>query len=380
MKLTVCGIVMISQTGCWDMKTIQDTNYMTAIGFDFKDGKYIVYGQMLDFASVAKQEGGQSAQPPLIWVGKEEGTTVSDAFNKLYRTSQQRVFWGHVGAYLFSKSALDQGIGKFTDGSVRYSETRFTQWVYSTDESIEAVFSVIPFFNVSPMSSILMQPVESYRQQSFIPPHRLFWVASKLREPGFTVILPTLDIENKTWVKNEKPDPKLRVDGAYSLNKQHKLEWFSEKQFLGARWLNKYTSRTPIVVYKEGKPVQTVHGKPKSHIKVRTQSEQAIFDVEIEVPIAIAEIFQEIAESELEKLTSNQIKEEVEQTFKLGKSRSVDVYSLEHVLYRDEFKQWAKLTNYGEKPLTDYELGDIKVKVKVLHSGMLKLKEKTQQY
>ncbi|MNY50434.1 hypothetical protein D3C86_1859370 [compost metagenome] len=123
-----------------------------------------------------------------------------------------------------------------------------------------------------------------------------------------------------------------------------------------------------------------MHGKPKSHIKVRTQSEQAIFDVEIEVPIAIAEIFQEIAESELEKLTSNQIKEEVEQTFKLGKSRSVDVYSLEHVLYRDEFKQWAKLTNYGEKPLTDYELGDIKVKVKVLHSGMLKLKEKTQQY
>lgn len=58
LKLAAGVVVLISQTGCWDMKTIQDTNYMTAIGFDFKDGKYIVYGQMLDFASVAKQEGG----------------------------------------------------------------------------------------------------------------------------------------------------------------------------------------------------------------------------------------------------------------------------------------------------------------------------------
>lgn len=380
MKMGVGAVVLISQTGCWDMKTIQDTNYMTAIGFDFKDGKYIVYGQMLDFASVAKQEGGQSGQPPMIWVGKEEGATVSDAFNKLYRTSQQRVFWGHVGAYLFSKSALDQGIGKFTDGSVRYSETRFTQWVYSTDESIEAVFSVIPFFNVSPMTSILMQPIERFRQQSYIPPHRLFWVASKLREPGYTVMLPTLDIEKKTWAKNEKPDPKLRVNGAYTLDKQNKLEWFSEKQFIGGRWLNKFTSRTPLVVYRDGKAVQTVNSKPVSHIKVRVQGGLTIFDIEIKASVGVAEIFEEIEEKELGKLISNQIKDEIEQTFKLGKSRGIDVYSLEHVLYRDEFKVWAKLTNYGEKPLHDYELGNVTVKVKVLHSGMLKMKEKTTQY
>ncbi|OAS20586.1 hypothetical protein A8708_18755 [Paenibacillus oryzisoli] len=372
--------VLISQTGCWDMKTIQDTNYMTAIGFDYKDGKYIVYGQMLDFASVAKQEGGQSGKPPMIWVGKEEGATVSDAFNRLYRTSQQRVFWGHVGAYLFSKSALDQGIGKFTDGSVRYSETRFTQWVYSTNESIEAIFSVIPFFNVSPINSILMQPVEAFRQHSFIPPHRLFWVASKLREPGYTVMLPTLDIDDTVWAKNEKPDSKLRVNGAYSLNKQYKLEWVSEKQFLGARWLNQYTSRTPIVVYREGKPVQTVNVKPKAHIKVRVQGGQAFFDIEVKAPLGVAEIFEGVGESELEQLVAKQIKEEIEQTFKLGKSRSIDVYSLEHILYRDKFKEWAKMTNYGVNPLTEYELGNVTVKATVLHSGMLKMKEKTPQY
>ncbi|MDR6552122.1 Ger(x)C family spore germination protein [Paenibacillus qinlingensis] len=380
LKLTVSAFLLTSLTGCWDLKTIQDTNYMTAIGFDYKDGKYIVYGQMLDFASVAKQEGGQSAQLPLIWVGKEEGATVSEAFNKLYRTSQQRVFWGHVGAYLFSKNALNQGIGKFTDGNVRYSETRFTQWFYCTDESIEDIFSVIPFFNVSPMSSILMQPADSYRQRSYIAPHRLFWVASRLREPGDTVMLPTLDIEDEVWRKNKKPDPKLRVNGVYALNKHRSLQWFSEEEFVGARWLNTYTIRTPMLVYREEKPVHNVIIKPKAHIKIRADGEKTIFDVKVLAPSTIAEIFEEVDEIELKKLIAKQVKEEIEMTFKLGKSRGIDVYGLEHNLYRDEFATWAKRTAYGEKPLSDYELGTIHVIPTILHSGMLKTNIKQTQY
>ncbi|NOU66150.1 Ger(x)C family spore germination protein [Paenibacillus sp. LMG 31461] len=380
LKLMAAAFVLTSLTGCWDLKTIQDTNYMTAIGFDYKDGKYIVYGQMLDFASVAKQGGGPSAQLPLIWVGKEEGVTVSEAFNKLYRTSQQRVFWGHVGAYLFSKNALNQGISKFTDGNVRYSETRFTQWFYSTDESIEDIFSVIPFFNVSPMSSILMQPIDSFRQRSYISPHRLFWVASRLREPGETVMLPTLDIVDEVWRKNKKPDPKLRVNGVYALNMHRSLQWFSEEEFVGARWLNTYTIRTPMVVYREGKAVHTVLIKPKSHINIRADGDKPTFDVEVIAPSTIAEVFEEVDEAELKKLVAKQVKEEIEQTFKLGKSRGIDVYELEHILYRHDFATWAKLTAYGEKPLSDYELGTIHVKPRILHSGMLKTNIKQTQY
>jgi spore germination protein KC len=379
-KLVAAVFLLISLTGCWDMKTIQDTNYMTAIGFDYKDGKYIVYGQMLDFASVAKQEGGQSSQLPLIWVGKEEGVTISDAFNKLYRTSQQRVFWGHVGAYLFSKDAIKQGVGLFTDGSIRYSETRFTQWVYTTNESIESIFSVVPFFNVSPMSSILMQPADNYRQRSFIPPHRLFWVVSKIREPGFTLMIPSLSIDKEVWKKNEKQDQKLFVSGVYSLNKQYDLQWFSENQFIGERWLNRYTSRASLVVYKDGQPVQNTNIKPKAHIKVRANGEQPFFDIEIKAFATVSEIYKNIGEKELQEQISKQIKEEVESTFKLGKNRAIDVYSLEHELYRDDFKTWAKLTAYGEKPLTDYELGNVSVKTKLIHTGMLKMKEKTKQY
>ncbi|SDN37900.1 germination protein, Ger(x)C family [Paenibacillus sp. yr247] len=380
-RLVVGLLLLVSQTGCWDMKTIQDTDYVTAIGFDYQKGHYVVYCQMLDFSSVAKQEGGKSGQPPLIWVGREVGDTVSDAFNRLYKTTQQRVFWGHVSAYIFSSEALKQGIGKFMDGSVRYSETRFTQWVYSTDEPIESIFSVIPFFNTSPMSSILMQPVDNYRQRSLINPIRLFKVTVGLREPGNTVMMPSLAISKDVWKKNEKPDPKLEVSGVYALGKNDHVEWLSEDQFKGARWVEKSTARTPLVVFLNGKAAQFVSiQKPEARITPWMKGDQLLFDIHIKGKAVIAEILEMVDEETLQKQIAKQIAKEIEQTFKLGKSRNTDVYQLEHVLYRHAFSKWSKLTGNGEKPLEEYQLGDIKVEVRLTHSGMLKMKEKEKQY
>ncbi|OCT11198.1 hypothetical protein A8709_05825 [Paenibacillus pectinilyticus] len=381
-KWLCAALMLLSQTGCWDLKTIQDTNYMTAIGFDYKDGKYIVYGQMLDFASVAKQEAGQSSQPPLIWVGKEEGVTVNDAFNKLYQTSQQRVFWGHVGAYLFTKDALNKGIANFVDGSIRYSETRFTQWVYSTDDPIESIFSVIPFFNVSPMNSLLMQPIDNYRQISLITPHRLFWLVSRYREPGNTVMIPSLSIDKGVWKKNTKPDAKLRYSGVYALNKYRDLQWVSETQYRGARWLDQYTSRTPVNVFKDGEPAQSVSvTHPKAKIKPHVNGDQAIFDIEIKAKASVQEILRTLDEATLKSLIEQQIKEEIIQTFELGKSHKVDVYRFEHVLYKDDFPAWAKLTDKGEKPLSDFVLGEVTIKLDILHSGMLRMdNHRSDQY
>ncbi|UKS25143.1 Ger(x)C family spore germination protein [Paenibacillus sp. HWE-109] len=379
-KLAIGCVLLVSLTGCWDMKTIQDTNYLTALGFDYQKGKYIMYGQMFDFASVAKQEGGKSGQPPMIWVGREEGDTVSEAFNRLYKTTQQRVFWGHVNAYLFSKEALKQGIGKFTDGSVRFGETRFTQWIYSTDEPIEDVLSVIPFFNTSPMSSIMMQPVENYRQRSVIRPYKLYRAAALLREPGYTLMMPSLAIRKDVWLKNDKPDSKLEVNGVYALGKKGQVDWLSEDQFIGGRWLEKSTARTPLVVYMDGKAVQTVSIlKPNAHIKPRKE-DPLTFDIAMKCKVVIAEVIEKVDEQALQKQIDKEIADEITYTFELGKKKKIDVYQLEHVLYRQDFPEWAKVTANGEKLFESYQLGDIQVKTEIVHSGMLKNTGKPPQY
>ncbi|WP_261302727.1 Ger(x)C family spore germination protein [Paenibacillus andongensis] len=380
-RLAIGMLLLVSQTGCWDMKTIQDTNYITAVGFDYQKGRYVVYCQMLDFSSVAKQEGGKGGQTPAIWVGQKEGDTVSAAFAHLHKTIQQRTFWGHVGAYVFTREALKQGVGKFTDSSVRYGETRFTPWVYSTDEPIETIFSVIPFFNVSPLASILMQPEDNYLQRSFIRPLKLFRFAAQTREPGNTVMMPTLAIRKDVWVKNEKPDPKLEVSGVYAIAKKNHVEWLSEDQFKGARWLENSTVRTPMVVYINGEAKQSVTiQKPKARITPRMNGDHPLFDIHIEAKAVVAELIENVDEGTLKNQISKQIIEEIDQTFKQGRKHDTDIYQLEHVLYKQAFPEWSKLTTNGEKPLENYQLGDIKVDIQLSHSGMLKMREYEQQY
>ena len=54
--LMLLSMLSLLLSGCWDNKEVQDINYITALGIDYKDNKYIIYVQMLDFATIAKQE------------------------------------------------------------------------------------------------------------------------------------------------------------------------------------------------------------------------------------------------------------------------------------------------------------------------------------
>ena len=90
---------VFAASGCWDNKEVQDINYITALGIDYKDNKYIIYVQMLDFATIAEAKKPNRKAP--IWVGRGTGTTLTEALIDLYTSSQRRVSWGHhgLGAY-----------------------------------------------------------------------------------------------------------------------------------------------------------------------------------------------------------------------------------------------------------------------------------------
>ncbi|MEW9702804.1 Ger(x)C family spore germination protein [Paenibacillus sp. SI8] len=376
--LQIC--LLLSLTGCWDIKTIQDTNYITAIGFDYQKGKYVVYGQMIDFSSVAKQEGGKSGQPATVWVGHEEGETVDDAFNKLYRTAQQRMFWGHVFAFVFTDAALQKGINVFTDGIVRYGETRFTQWFYSTYEPIDRIFTVTPFFNLSPVASILAHPLDNYRQRSYIQPVRLYHVLADFREPGMTTLIPVLSINKNVWEKNDKTDPKLQISGVHAIDRTHSPVTFTEDQLAGLRWMDKNTVRAVLKITINGENVGTASIlNPRATIKPQVIDGRISFAIGIKGKAVIKEITKKIDENLLKQQIEKEMKEEVERTFKIGMEQGIDLFSLEHYLYKNAFSQWSQLTAQGTKPLKEVQLGTIRVDVKIMHSGMYKMQQKQRQ-
>ncbi|WP_246131957.1 Ger(x)C family spore germination protein [Paenibacillus hemerocallicola] len=376
-------LLSVALTGCWDIKAIQDTNYVTAIGFDYEDSQYVVYAQMVDFANVAKQEGGKSGQPSSVWSGHEKGGTVIEAMTKLYQTSQQRMFWGQVSSIVFTDKALGHGIAEYMEGLIRFREMRYTQWVYGTKEPIDRVFLMIPFFNQSPLGSILHQPEENYRQRSYIRPLRLQKIVATYREPGSSAQLPSLGISKDVWKENGKDDPKLMVDGIFVLNKNKPPVWVSDDDLLGLRWLDRDTKRSNVMLSRNGAPaVSIIVDGPKVDVMPETTNTNGkpVYSIRVRAKYYITELLEHIDASQIEKEAVEVVTSEIERTFEYGKKKGLDLYQLDHILYRRKFPLWSKLTRNGEVPLDDYELKFVKVELELLHSGMYKVRDHGKDY
>ncbi|WP_394218820.1 hypothetical protein [Halobacillus trueperi] len=79
-------IPLILLTGCGDVKEIQDLNYATAIGTDYKDNKYVTYVQMISLNTLSNTEGSGSSSPEIM-VSETSASTFSDALFEVYEGS-----------------------------------------------------------------------------------------------------------------------------------------------------------------------------------------------------------------------------------------------------------------------------------------------------
>lgn len=368
--------------GCWDIKSLQDVNYFTGIGIDYENERYEMYIQQLDFSSVAKSEGGKSDRPAVVWVGQASGKTLSEAIIELYQTTQQAVFWGHLNSIVFSKKALEHAdLLGVIDSLIRYPEIRYTPWVYGTDKPLRELYTTRPFFNLSPMNSILYAPETNYNQRPIIAPMRMSSFVRSLREPGQTTLLPSLSITSHTWTQNRKPDPKLEINGVFVLRNTKYLEWLPAEKLLGVRWLVNKKQGSRLMLTEDDERVATVRlSKPKTKVRIEMGSGEPVFNVEVEAAATVVEMWKEKTEAELEKLAGEQMRDQIRTSHSLGLEIHADILGLEHRLYRRDYAAWKRLTADGHTPLASLRLGEVKTTVKIANSGMYKMKHRMSEY
>jgi len=373
LRLSVCLAILFLLTGCWDIKDLQAINYVTSVGLDYKEGKFIIYAQMLDFASIAKQETGKSSQPPNQWVGKGTGETINLALNDLYNTMQQKTLWSHITSFVITNSYLEQETTRMTDTFFRFRDIRYTPWVYGTNDSIEQLFSTPGFFNLTSLSTILAEPMELYEQKSYIAPMKYVEFISEAREPDKTVLLPSISINQKQWNKSDKNEKKLFINGVFAIQNQSFKGWFGQKKINGLRWMESKTVRSPLAIEENGKVKAVLSmGEPKFDIKFHNEKNQPRFSININISGNIIESLDSLTDTEMIKKAQKQIEKEVRSTYEEGLKKKADFYSLEYELYRKHYFTWKQLGAKGQFLLKPDSLQNISVHVKLTHSGMIR--------
>ncbi|WP_256865256.1 Ger(x)C family spore germination protein [Paenibacillus sp. 32352] len=374
-KLLLIILACLLLPGCWNSKDIQRMAYVTALGLDYKDGKYISHVQILNFAGVAKVESTEIGKNIPIWVGKGEGTTVTESFNSIYATSQIRVFWGHVKALIISENLLKHGdkIKEAYDMLNRYREVRYNILLYGTNEPLEEVLYQKSILNFSPLDSIMDTPSQTFSQRSFIVPQYGYKFIAHINEPGNPGFLPSLSIDRQSWQEDNKPKSLLKINGAYFFREGDMIGWLSENDLTGYRWLQRKLERSPINIPDDKNPkAAVVMLNPKAKIQSVFQNGKPKFNISVKIESYIDEMITDISEQELEEQAAKVIKKEIRCSFTKGIEKKLDVLRLDEALYRSNPKEWREAHQNKEFILDEQSLNRIDVTVKLLHTGKYK--------
>lgn len=371
-KLMWLTVILNMLTGCWDIKEIQDINYITAIGIDQEDGEFIVYTQMMDFTSVAKIESGKADKPSQVWTSKTKGKSLDMAINAIYDSSQERTIWSHISCILIHENVLKSNALTKLDTIGRYQEVRMTPWVFGTKDSIEELLNVPAFFNLSPLNTLAHEPAEEYKQRSYIEPIRYFDFMALMTEPGWTVLLPNLSIDKKTWSQNQKENPKLVINGVFPISKGVSKGLFTNDKLTGLRWLEADTKRSHIPVINNSGVLTgvVVLSNPKIQKKLYVVNGMPKYRVSVRLNGNVVEALDDMNKRDMEIQVAKEVREEILATFKNGVTSKADVYSLEHVLFKKNPRLWKKINQLYAQPIDGDALETVQVEVHLDHAGM----------
>jgi len=369
--LIVSLTAILLLTGCWDVKEPQRMYYIDGIGIDYKDGQYEIYMQIINFANVAKSEGPTPQAAPSE-IGFAKGKTMEEAFFKLYRSIDQKVFWGHMTFILFSEDALkDANSIPVIDSFLRHRETRYQILTYVTKDSIKDILLITPILNKSLTASKLSNPMHTKELQTYVEPVDLRKLIISLNEPGHEVNLPLVTI-NKNWETTNKPTEETALSGFGVVSKDGFKGYINDGNARGIQWMFHKKTRGDVTIKLNNKEKEflTVDlEKLSTKIKPIVKNNEVTFEAEIKLNAIINGFEGKVNTDQIREGIIKEVKKDIKKSYEAGIEIDVDVFRLSEHLYRKNVKAWKKVQKDGKIPLTADSLSKVNVIVNKVNPG-----------
>lgn len=327
--------------GCWDEVDLQDVGYITGLGVDYKDGKYILYGEMIGFSAVAKTEGGNTNSSSDTWIGRGEGDTVFEALRSLYKSSQYQVSIEQLKSLVIHERAMSQ-ISELLDALNRQRASRYTIWTFGTRDDIEHLFTTDNLFNRSPLISLLYTPHLLYEQISAYRPLNMQMYVQQLNEPTITVMLPNLTAETGDWKHKDKPMKLNLIDGVFLFSNRSYIGFMNDNDFRGLRWIQPDFNNELLAIKNDGERASILIDNTKQHLKAIIQGDNVRFKLKVNIEAHLVELGGKLSRTELESATTKAVTKELQRAYTSGLKKHADVFQTRLNLYRYHMAYWKK--------------------------------------
>ncbi|MCU6710321.1 Ger(x)C family spore germination protein [Paenibacillus sp. J5C_2022] len=372
--LIVSLLLFLPLTGCWDEVDLQDVSYISAVGIDYVDGQYILYAQIINFSAVAKTQTPHN-EPQKVWMGQGRGESMFKAYYNLGKGAYTLQNLEHLKVIVVHERALSK-LSEVLDGLNRQRASRYTAKVYGTQEAMDDVFNADTFFDSSPLNSIMYLPGPHEKQYTYVSSTSMQSAVQMLNERAYTTLIPVLQVTDQYWKYGRDEMNTQLISGVFAFEGLQYQGYVAEPQSGGLRWLSPNYSKVMFEV-QSGNRKATL-SIPKAEYKLHWEKGNANspFRLELSLRGHVVEMDGMLDKQELIASLEAKVREEIERTYKEGLSRGMDLFNLEHHLYRYHNRYWqGHVRNRNWRPKDD-EL-QVDVKFRLNNSGLFDLQGDT---
>lgn len=376
-KILLILIILITfLSGCWDSRESERMLYLYGIGVDYKDDKYEIYAQIIDFTNIAKSEQPNNPDAIQAEVGNASAETESEALFQLYKSLDEQLYWGHISYLVLSEDLLNSGkADAFINMFSRFHDTRYQTWIYSTAEPLGDVLLTTPIINKAISLSKMSDPLNSYKQDSSIEPINLRKLILRMDEPGHEVNIPNLTLTDK-WKTKKASEKTTSFNGISVISPDVFKGHIASDKARGMQWMTNETKRSGMSIMMDADEYLSV-ALDRIHVKTTpiVQDGHVTFDINVKLNATVNGFKGKVTEQKIRKEVEKRVKKEIKDTYKEGLNIDADVFRLSEKLYRKDVKTWKKLQKDGKIELDENSIRNIKVVIEKVNSGRKSFKE-----
>ncbi|MBY0223842.1 Ger(x)C family spore germination protein [Mammaliicoccus sciuri] len=379
-KWIVLSLLLVALlSGCWNRNEPERMLYVYGLGIDYKDGEYNVYVQIIDYKKVAKLEQ-PNTDPKQSETGFATGKTIDEAIFNIYNSADQRIYWGQLTFIILSEEALKNGaMQSAMDTFLRYRETRYQVLLYGTADSVKDVLLTVPIVNTAITLSRLGDPKNTYDQSSSVEPVDIRRMVIGLNEPGHEMVIPYMEV-SENWETVTGKDKIAQLAGGGLITPKEFKGFLDVEKLSGLKWMNEKTQRGEVTfsLNSEEDFMTAIFQKIKVKVTPVVEGDTVKFDIDVRMQGEVSAIPIKINKDEIRKKAEQEIKKQIEETYKEALKLDVDIYRLSEYLYRKDVKAWKRLQEKGKVGLSENSIRTLNVKIIELNSDRKTFTEKNR--
>lgn len=378
---SICIISCLVLTGCTGLKNIQDLTYIVAIGLDYNEEtkEYTAYLQGLNFASVAKQEGGKPIEPIPIFVASAKGETLNLAVSNLYKMSEPPLFFGHVKSLILSQAIVENKFNEVIEEIGRNRSLRPTLRIITTSEDMQDLLNIKALFNYPAVYTVLYKKNQYELAQNEIRPTMLMFFLREFHEPMGMAKIPTVSIDKESW-KADGPYPIIYFSGYSVFQQQKYIQTIPFKDAVYINWLREKHVAMNQKVELDGSLIAVLKlSTPKVQVNYEDNLSAPVFSLNISVEADLLEKLKEVPIKKVKEIIQKDIETKVRELYVNGIEKRIDVLNLGEKWYRANPKKYKELETTNRFYLEKNSLKNVKVSVKILHYNGYKYEKRVHE-